>query len=243
MAYRLANPLKETIFWPFHEADHPCTCCSAFEAMEMDVWTCASGQSWIITAPGPVQATWGDLVEKDFALAEMRMTEGQRLAKAKALQAEEAERALTTEANRMFRYAEDQKVANTKGKGNQRAIGKVDEPCRWLYCDETAPKHLWTKNAKGESCAPVRQALTGAACWAHEYVHPKSGLLLKPHTCKRLHPNEDGWRPVWASDRTFKVSAADGFFMARMASAPKVSAAGGWTSVAPKAQRYDNSAW
>jgi len=247
MAYKLANFSKETIFWAFSEDSFPCVCCSAFEAMEHDLWACASGPTWIIVAPGPTPATWGDLVEKDFAEAEALLSAAQRSSKANAIAAEDAERALTTEAARMFRYAEDQKLLNSRGKGKERAIGKVNEPCRWLYCDEAAPKNMWTKNAKGEACAPVRQALTGAACWAHEYVHPKSGLLVKPHTCKRLHPNEDGWQAVWNKDRTFKPSAptaADGFFAARLASAP--AAAGGWTPVAapkPKAQRFENSAW
>jgi hypothetical protein len=247
MTYTLANPAQETIFWAFNDDVLPCLCCSALNAIEHDTWACTgSGRTWIITAPGPTPATWGDIAEKDFAEAECRMTEAQRLLKAAALAAEMAERAATAASARMFNYAQEQKLANMRGKGTQRAIGKVNEPCRWLYCDEKAPDHMWTTNAKGERCAPVRQALTGAACWAHEYIHPKSGLLLKPHTCKRLHPNEDGWMVQWNTDRTFKPSAptaADGFFAVRMASAPKVvMVAPKKAAVAPKPQR-DNSAW
>jgi hypothetical protein len=246
MTYTLANPFKETIFWAFNEAIFPCLCCSALNAIEYDVWACTSGRTWMITPPGPTPATWGDIAEMDFAEAEARMTSAQRAAKSAALEAEMAERSKTAEAARMFNYAEDQKLANTKGRGKERAIGKVNEPCRWLYCDEKAPKSMWTKNAKGDLCAPVRMALTGAQCWAHEYVHPKSGLLVKPHTCKRLHPGEDGWLVVWAKDRTFKPSAADSFFAARLASAPKMApaAAGGGPAPkpAPKPMR-DNTAW
>ena len=242
MTYALANPSQETIFWAFNDTSLPCLCCSALNAIECDIWACSSGRTWIITAPGPVPATWGDIAEKDFSEAQARMSEAQREAKAAALATEMAERAVRAEAARMFSYAEDQKLRNSHGKGKQRAIGKVNEPCRWLYCDESAPKSMWTTNAKGDSCAPVRQALTGAACWAHEYIHPESGLLLKPHSCKRLHPNEDGWLAAWATDRTFKPTAADGFFSARMASAPVYIPAPKKVHVAPKPQR-DNSAW
>ena len=65
----------------------------------------------------------------------------------------------------------------------QKKITKAMRPCKWLYLEEdgkTYSKHL-----------------TGAHCWAWEYVDPKTGKVEHPHTCKHLHPNEFGWRSEW----------------------------------------------
>jgi hypothetical protein len=163
--------------------------------------------------------SWGALVQRDedmaleaMSAAERSMVEDALLAREKA---EAAERGLTLEASRMFNYAEGQKLLNTRGKGNARHIAKVQEPCKFLFCDERAPKGTWTTNAKGEKCAPVRKGLTGSECWAHEYHHPKSGAHIKPHTCKRLHPGEPGWLPEWNTDRTFRPAPAADFLVAR----------------------------
>jgi hypothetical protein len=198
-----------------------------------DEWYCAKAdRSWIIINE-PVE-TWGDQVERDFAEAEKRLTEAQKVARAAAEALAEAERAMAVEASRMFNYAESPKLLNSRGKGRERHISKVDEPCKFLYCDEKAPKSQWTTNAKGERCAPIRKSLTGSECWAHEYHHPKTKAHIKPHTCKRLHPNEDGWRDEWNLNRTFRVAApnaTENFFAARAAAAFTL------------AHNADNSAW
>jgi len=214
MLYTMAPAAQSSLFWAFNENNTPCRCCNPSEAIEYGMWTCsASGCYWIIS-DGPV-ASWADIAEED----EARLTDAQIKAKAAAAAEETRLRILTAEASRMFNYAEEQKILNMKGKGQKRAIGKVNEPCRWLYCDEKAHASQWTVNAKGERCAPVRMALTGAECWAHEYHHPKTKALAKPHTCKRLHPGEAGWLDIWNTNRTHKPSVptkTDNFFAARL---------------------------
>ena len=152
--------------------------------------------------------TWGDIFLADEEIINARVDPAVMLAlkakdQAEAARAEVEER-LTLDASRMWSYAQEQKMLNSRGKGRDRHIGKVDEPCKWLYCNEKAPKHLWTKNSRGQLCAPLLQGLSGAECWAHEYHDPKSKKLEKPHTCKRLHPNEDGWRDEWDGNRLFR---------------------------------------
>ena len=240
-----ASASAYSIFWTFNDADTPCLCCNPFEAIEHNQWTCyASGRSWLIVDE-PTE-TWGDEAEAYYAEAEALMTMAEKAERLRKETAEAAERGLTLEASRMFNYAESQKLLNTRGKGRERHIGKVDEPCKFLYCDEKAPKSQWKTNDKGERCAPVRKALMGSECWAHEYHHPKTKVLMAPHTCKRLHPNEDGWRSEWNTDRTFRIappSKADGFFAARMAGAGPVEEPKRKVIIIKKAKVVDNSAW
>jgi len=228
-----------SIFWAFSDDDMPCVCCGAAKAMDGGLWVCANqDRQWIVV--DTATETWGDLNEAAFAEAEARMTGPEKAKRLRETVALEAERGLSLEASRMFSYAESQKLLNTRGKGKERHIDKVDTPCKFLYCDENAPKSQWAKNAKGELCAPLRKGLTGSECWAHMYHHPKTKVLMKPQTCKRLHPGEAGWRTEWNLNRTFRVEApspAEDFFAARVAAeAPK-----------PKLifvrKAVDNSAW
>jgi hypothetical protein len=65
--------------------------------------------------------------------------------------------------------------------------GKTLKPCKWLYLNEdgkTYSKHL-----------------TGAQCWAWEYIDPKTGKVEKPHSCKHLHPGDHDWCDAWNSNR------------------------------------------
>ena len=182
-------------------------------------------------------ATWGDIFLAEEALLNSRVDpkvlEALKAKEEAEKVKEEAENLLTLEASRMWSYAQEQKTLNSRGKGRDRHIDKIDEPCKWLYCNEKAPKHLWTKNNRGQLCAPLLQGLSGAECWAHEYHDPKSKKLEKPHTCKRLHPNEDGWRDEWDSNRLFR---------------PKVIVLGqkpmGWAQVRTNVKEKDErSAW
>lgn len=61
--------------------------------------------------------------------------------------------------------------------------GKIMRPCKWMYMNEDGKTYS--------------QHITGAQCWAWEYVDPKTGKHETPHTCKHLHPNEFGWRDEW----------------------------------------------
>jgi hypothetical protein len=209
MAFNKASSARYDFRWVFSDdaEDFPCQCCSPLNAMSEGQWFCNNRDcAWIIVEE--LDPSWADSVDADEAC----MTTAERVIRSQREAVEESERALAVEANRMFRYAEDQKLLNSRGKGKQRHIDKVDAPCKFLYCDEKAPKSQWTTNAKGERCAPLRKALTGSECWAHEYKHPKTGAVLKPHTCKRLHPNEDGWRDQWDKDRNYRQDeAADRF--------------------------------
>ena len=243
-----ASSAAYSIFWVFSDDanDMPCQCCNPLSAIEADFWVCsAQGLQWtIVDTP---KETWGDLNEQAFAEDMARMTAPEKAMRLREEMALAAERGLTLEASRMFSYAESQKLLNMRGKGKERHIDKVDEPCKFLYCDEKAPKSMWTTNAKGERCAPLRKELTGSECWAHMYHHPKTKALMTPRTCKRLHPGEAGWREEWNLNRTFRVvppSKADNFFAARMAG-------GGCLAEMPKpklvfvrkAKVVDNSGW
>jgi len=245
---RLASSAAYSPFWVFSDdGDEPCRCCGAAKAMDGGLWVCEAQDRYWTVVDEP-EKLWGDLNEEAFAEDEARMTAPEKAKRLRMEMALAAERGLTLEASRMFSYAESQKLLNSRGKGRDRHIGKVDEPCKFLYCDEKAPKGQWTTNAKGERCAPVRAALTGSECWAHMYRHPKTGALMTPHTCKRLHPGEPGWRPEWHLNRTFRVAPptkADSFFAARMAGGGRVMAmADGSILAAPKPKKVvDNSAW
>jgi hypothetical protein len=148
-------------------------------------------------------ATWGDIVYYESLEAEAKMTDADKAARAARDAAAVKERELDGEAAAMFRYAEAQKLRNTvvvgKGRDKQRHTVKHQAPCKWLYCDEKAPK----KDGK----APLRNYLTGAQCWAYEYNDPRTHELKKPHTCGHLHPGEVGWLEQWNKDRHYKEGA------------------------------------
>jgi len=151
-----------------------------------------------------IPPTWSMIMDEEDYQEELTMTDEKRAAKAAAKALADAEQDLIQESSRMFNYAESQRHLNSRGRGKDRHIDKIDEPCKFLYCDESVPKSLWKKDDRGKLCAPIRIALTGSECWAHEYHDPRSKALKAPHTCKRLHPNEDGWRDEWNTNRTFR---------------------------------------
>jgi hypothetical protein len=145
---------------------------------------------------------------------------------------------LDGEVGQMLGYAQmcaAKNVVRVKTKGRVETIlKKVDRPCKWLYCDERAPKSTWRKDENGKPCAPLRNALTGSQCWGHEFVNPKTGKLEKPHKCGHLHPGEAGWKAEWNSDRHFNPALQTGttvWMSSRMAPA-----------VAPKKPQTE-SAW
>jgi hypothetical protein len=151
-----------------------------------------------------IPPTWSMIMDEEDYQEELTMTDEKRAAKAAAKALADAEQDLIQESSRMFNYAESQRHLNSRGRGKDRHIDKIDEPCKFLYCDESVPMSLWKKDDRGKLCAPIRIALTGSECWAHEYHDPRSKALKAPHTCKRLHPNEDGWRGEWNTNRTFR---------------------------------------
>jgi len=148
---------------------------------------------------------WADMVEAELAEMSRCETPDDREARRIADEQEAEARRLDLEASRMHTYAQDQKVLNMRGKGKDRHIIKLDSPCKWLFADEKAPKNKWAKNEQGKLCAPIANHLTGAECWAHSYHDPKTKELIEPHTCKYLHPGENGWHTEWAKNRCFKL--------------------------------------
>jgi len=181
-----------------------------------------------------ISPTWSMVMDEEDYQEELTMTDEKRAAKAAAKALADAEQDLIEESSRRFRHAEFQMHLNSRGKGKDRHIDKLDQPCKYLYCDESAPKHLWKKkDTSGKPCAPVRMELTGSECWAHEYHDPRTNALMIHHACKYLHPNEDGWRDEWDTNRTFRPTV--------LTSANRFT---NMNNVAPRRpKRVENGAW
>ena len=147
--------------------------------------------------------SWGVINEWELERIEAARTPEQRAAHAAALAADEAAHTLDYEVGRMFSYAQTCAARNAvRVEGTRKTtIKKVDRPCKWLYCDEEAPK---VRNSRGELAAPIRRHVTGAQCWAHEFINPRTGQWERPHKCSHQHPEEPGWRSEWNTDRTFE---------------------------------------
>jgi hypothetical protein len=221
----------------YFDDENPCSCCTEDQALFSDnklcilYWHCLSSGLAVMIAENPnkersyipgvvemrqsllkhrvndIHTSWALILDEEDYQRELMMTDEERAEIARKLEQKLKEEKLALKASIMFNYAESQKHLNTRGKGANRHIDKIDEPCKFLYCDEHSDKRTWKKDDRGKLCAPIRKALTGSECWAHEYHDPRSNNLLTPHTCKRLHPNEPGWRNEWNTDRTFRPSA------------------------------------
>lgn len=247
---------KNKLYDPFEGTDGPiCDCCDPLAD-----WVCLADREWEAAAVERLnglvwlneRANWADLVdieEAAFLAAESAAARAKRLAAEEALR---QERLATCESSVMASYADFQKSRNTVvvGKGREREthLRKVGGPCKWLYCDEAAKKG---------GVAPLRNKLTGAQCWAWEYLDPKTRTWKRPHTCAHLHPGEEGWLPQWNTDRTFRPDRiAEGLAALRgvpaaplarpaaparpaMRPADMAGGGGGWTEVG----RKERSAW
>ena len=154
--------------------------------------------------------SWGGINEREFERIESLRSPEECLAHAVALAAIDEGHNLDYEIGRMFSYAQTcaarnaVRVEGAKG-ARKTTIKKIDQPCKWLYCDEAAPKK---PNAKGVMTAPIRESITGAQCWGHEFINPRTSQWERPHKCSHQHPGEPGWRPEWASNRRFQVAEA-----------------------------------
>lgn len=227
--FTMASPFQHSVVWSWNEEKFPCVCCSPLQAVEYGTWTCVnSDRTWCVVDG----VLWADEADAIIAAARAAETAEQRAKREQAEQAQEEDLVLTGESSKMASYAAMQKIVNTSGKGKAAHLYKVTGPCKWLYCDEKAPKSQWRKNENGEWCAPVLKAMTGSQCWAWEYTDPKKfaaefkrlkGLgqsdvaataaakrfahTIK-HSCKFLHPGEDGWLAQWEADRGYKPPMA-----------------------------------
>ncbi len=225
----MASPFQHSVVWSWNEEKFPCLCCSPLQAVEYGTWTCVnSDRAWRV-----VDGTlWADEADAIIAAARAAETAEQRAKREQAEQAQEEDLVLTGESAKMASYAAMQKIVNTSGKGKAAHLVKVTGPCKWLYCDEKAPKSQWRKNENGEWCAPVLKSMTGSQCWAWEYTDPKKFTAefkrLKgmgqsdaaataaatrfahtiKHSCKFLHPGEEGWMSQWEKDRSYKPPMA-----------------------------------
>ena len=115
------------------------------------------------------------------ALRAAAETDADRAARAAALNAERAARALDDEAIRRECYARDVKERSTMGLRRGEAPKKLGQPCKWVI---------------GE--------FKGQECWAHEYMDPKTKKRCCPHVCQRLHPGQEGWHNEWFTNRNWK---------------------------------------
>lgn len=199
-----ANPFKNQTFWPFNEDVMPCECCSV-QAMEDNKWICSTGKVWDVVEPNFI--SWGDqiYIEEQKVLA--AETFDQMMARINKAAVEEAIANLSSLSYEMKTHAEIMAIKSRVGVKKNEASRKIQRPCKWLYCDENAPKSMWRKNAEGKLCAPLTDKVT-SACWAYEYVDPKSKILKKPHTCPFIHPGEDGWCSQWATNKLFDPQAS-----------------------------------
>ena len=157
---------------------------------------------------------WGDLILADELAALALETPEQRAARLAAEELMKEERFKATRATDMERYARLKAQTNTEmvktSHGKKVAvIRKIQEPCKWLYLDEKAPKFEWQTTRDGKREPPHRPHLTGAECWAYEYHDPKTGKLQVKHTCDRLHPGEEGWMTEWNTNGRWRPAAAE----------------------------------
>ena len=240
----LVSSAKYDLFWGFNDSAFPCTCCAATDAIEDGRWFCRDGRAWFVAeergagglwhecmgeANGPLPAlhmplSWADLVDA----VEAAESPAARAARIAAEEAAAEERRLAGEAAAMAAYADLKKVTCSVGKGAARHIKKVPFPCKWLFCDDSAPRSQWRKNETGQWCAPRRNHVTGSECWAWEYTDPKrfkaekARLIAKgvaeaaaeaqakvfahvvKHTCDHLHPGEAGWLPQWETNARYR---------------------------------------
>ena len=156
---------------------------------------------------------WGDIIMHEEFAAIQHETAEQRVAREAKEAANKAAAALTQRATEMARYARLKAQVNTvmvkDDRGKKVAtIRKVQEPCKWLYLDEKAPSHEWRTNRRtGKQEPPYRPYLTGAQCWAWEYIDPKTKQRVVKHTCDHLHPGEEDWCAEWAKDRNYCPAA------------------------------------
>ena len=100
-----------------------------------------------------------------------------------------------------------EKMAVVSGKFRKEKARKIQKPCKWLYCDESAPKSQWRRDSDGKLCAPSTGHVA-SECWAWEYLDPKTKVKKAPHTCPYLHPGEEGWCSQWLNNKNYDPMAS-----------------------------------
>ena len=202
----------------------PCSCCSPVTAIDNGYWTCCNGRTTPIleedvdvekdhpasVCPGGcaihplttpdflslVLSGWGEVEMAAVEAAEAAETPEQRFKRLNREAAAAAAAGMRCDASQMTQYAE---VVAIKTRGN-----KMNSPCKNLYCNEAAPKAEWVKNRKGKLCAPVSNNVC-SECWAHEYIDPRSSMLVDPVSGKLLDSTVEG---LIKTGKALKVSRA-----------------------------------
>ena len=101
----------------------------------------------------------------------------------------------------MKNHAEKMAVVSKMGVKKGEKARKIQRPCKWLYCNESAPKSQWR-----DGRAPTTSNVT-SECWAWEYTEPKTKVKKAPHTCPYLHPGEEGWCSQWLDNKNYDPMA------------------------------------
>jgi hypothetical protein len=161
------------------------------EALEIHIAIFVEGRSWY------------SLVVEDEAEVASKETLDQKLARKNKEAAEEALKALSIASYEMQTHADLMAIKARHGLKKTEAAKKIQKPCKWLYCDEKAPK---IKGKDGKLFSPSTSCVM-SECWAYEYLDPKTKTKKKPHTCPYLHPNEEGWCNEWLKNKLFDPSA------------------------------------
>ena len=146
---------------------------------------------------------WGDTVYDEMVQEEKNESADAKQKRLNAAAAADLQASLGIQSFDMKNYAEEVAITVRKGLKRHEESKKICKPCKWLYCNEAAPKALWFKGADGKLCAPKVSYVTGAQCWAHEYVDPKTQVKKAPHKCPYLHPGEEGWCSEWQKNSLF----------------------------------------
>ena len=202
--YVINTAFKNEAFWVFNDTKNPCKCCSV-AAIEGDKWICSTGQEWLVVEDG--FCSWADAVYDDEQKMLAAETLEQKFARLNKIAAEEAMANLSCMSFQMKTHAELMAIKARIGVKKNEASRKIQRPCKWLYCDEAAPKSQWRKNADGKLCAPATAEIK-SQCWAYEYLDPKTKQVKKPHTCPFLHPGEEGWCGQWSKNKLFDPQAS-----------------------------------
>jgi hypothetical protein len=192
-------------FWAFNDDVYPCKCCAAPHAMENGLWVCSTGKEWTIVEPGFI--SWADQVYEDEQKILQAETLEQKQRRLNKIAAEEALKSLSIMSYEMKTHADLMAIKSRIGIKKNETSRKIQRPCKWLYCDESAPKSMWRKNSEGKLCAPMTSDVK-SSCWAYEYVDPKTKKKMTPHTCCYLHPGEEGWCSEWATNKLFNPNGS-----------------------------------
>lgn len=152
--------------------------------------------------------TWGNLwqEEEEDMRRSMSPEDKARLAAEQEaeIKAKEEQDELERKARLCERYVE--RTAVRVGVYRKEKLGKIMQPCKFLYACEGHPGKPTTNHVVTE-------------CWAHDYTDPVTGERKTPRICDRIHPDEPGWCKEWDGNPKYRPPTATNRFAA-LGSAP-----------------------